>query len=166
MTIIKILVFLLLFAFSKGLYTPEQGYDKQISYQVQYISQKFKISIENAKEIVENISEVAKLRGIKPSLIYAIVEKESSFNINASNDNGRANCLMQVHTSSGYILLENSPLHCLITGTQILVDFYARTANMNSSLAMYFCGRNIQRKDCKDYVTKVRYLQEKYKGWV
>lgn len=162
----KIIVFLALLLVSPALVMQGHDYNKKQAMQMQYISQKFKISIENAKEIVENISEVAKLRGIKPSLIYAIVEKESSFNINASNDNGRANCLMQVHTSSGYILLENSPLHCLITGTQILVDFYARTANMNSSLAMYFCGGNIQRKTCKDYVTKVRYLQKKYKGWI
>ncbi len=166
MTIIKILVFLLLFAFSKGLYTPEQGYDKQIAYQVQYISKKFKINIEIAQEIVKEISDVSSVTKIAPSLYYAIIHKESSFNVNAINDSGRAKCLMQVHTSSGYTLLENSISHCLITASRILLDYYAKSGSIDKALSHYFCGSKIENNACKAYSKKVRYLQVQYKGWI
>lgn len=140
--------------------------NKQKALQVKHLKDYFKVRYEDAVEITEAVSIVSAATKVPPSLLYAMIEQESSFKIQAINKKSKASCLMQVHKSSGYKLLESTPETCLITATSILLSFEKKFGNFDKAIKAFYCGNNITRKSCKKYKDSVRYKQLNYERWV
>ena len=166
-----ILKLIAVLCFSLAYFLPEIQHiepevNKQQVQQAMTLSNTFKINPYDALEIVQAVGSTAEASGFTPSLLYGIIHTESSFRINAKADKGKSNCLMQIHTSSGYKLLENTPEHCIITGTNILMDFWVKTKSTDKALQAYYCGNKSNKTACKEYKNRVRSNQRNYEGWI
>ena len=166
-----ILKFIAVLCFSLAYFIPEISYiestwDKQQLKQAASLSNTFKINPWDALEIVQAVGSTAEASGFTPSLLYGIIHTESSFRIDAKADKGKSSCLMQIHTSSGYKLLENTPEHCIVTGTNILLNFWDKTKSTEKALQAYYCGNKFNKNSCKEYKNRVLSNQRNYKGWI
>lgn len=157
-------IFVLFLGFASSLaYIPKDEYVSNSNLWLAYqISKEYQVLPWDALEIVEYAEVAANYHQIPKSLVLAVIEKESSFRVLASN--GKALGLMQVHPNSGYTLPEYYSIsNNIFTGTQILVDFLKRSNyNLSKGLAMYNCGANYQSKQCKDYSKDVLNKRKKY----
>lgn len=71
---------------------PAKAFDIQL-----YIEFQYKVKSEDAFEIVKQVNHYSKLSGVSPALVFAIIERESSFNHKAKNNKSLG--LMQVNTA-------------------------------------------------------------------
>lgn len=171
LTIKPFLKLIIVLSFSLAFYLPEVKHisstlDRKSVQQAVTLSSNFKINPYDAVEVVQAVNLVGNIQGIKPSYLYAIIEKESSFNKHAVSDKGKAKCLMQVHPSSGFVVRTSDIEPCLIAGTNILLNFQGKFGNIKDATKAYYCGTNIKRKSCNKYLQDVEYKELKYKGWI
>lgn len=171
LTVKPFLKLIIVLSFSLALYIPETSHVKSWInplhlQQGQTISSKFKIDPLDAIDIVHKVSTVSSLQGIQPSHIYAMIEQESSFNKYAVSDKGKAKCLLQVHPSSGYTVNTTDIESCLLTGTNILLNFQDKFGNLRDATKAYYCGNNIKRKSCNKYLQGVESKKLKYNDWI
>jgi len=144
----------------------ESKLDKQLLKQAVFLSKNYKISEKDAYEVVSTVKELTKHTSIESSMIYAIIENESKFQVNAVNKESKALGLMQIHKSSGFKLLENSPENNIIAGVNILNNFHKVFGNYEKATKAFYCGYKIERDTCKDYLKRIQSNQVKFKDWV
>lgn len=170
-TVKPFLKLLIILSFSLALYLPEvqhieSNINKVLVQQAIKLSSNFKINPYDALEVVSAVNLISNIQDVKASYLYAIIEKESSFNKHAVSDKGKAKCLMQVHPSSGFVVKTSDIEPCLIAGTNILLNFQDKFGNMQDATKAYYCGTNIKRKSCNKYLQDVQSKELKYKGWI
>lgn len=167
-TVKPFLKLIIVLSFSLAFYLPEVTHisstlDRKLVQQAVTLSSNFKINPYDAIEVVQAVNLVGNIQGIKPSYLYAIIEKESNFNKHAVSDKGKAKCLMQVHPSSGFVVRTSDIEPCLIA---ILLNFKDKFGNIKDATKAYYCGTNIKRKSCNKYLQDVESKELKYKGWI
>lgn len=104
-------------------------------------------------ELVEYINTLAKDHGLPPELIYAVIEKESSWRADALNAAGNCIGLMQISTVNLGWLGESlgvedlyDPFQNVLAGISMLASYVEAYGDYHMALMCYNCGSGGAKK--------------------